>query len=95
MVDLLCGLHVVFEEPDGVLPCLQALGEQAGGLFSGISQQVSVAFASCLICGHGRTVLGSVSGTALSLKVLDMVPCLIGIIFGSSAILVGGLLFAL
>lgn len=33
-MDLLHGLHVFLDVTDGVLPCLESLGEQTSGLFT-------------------------------------------------------------
>ncbi len=70
-MDLLDGAHVFFEVDDGVLPCLQSLREKAGGLR--FPSQTSRQWRSSQLTQ--RTVLGSVSGTASSLVMLDMVSC--------------------
>lgn len=68
-VDLLHGAHVVLEVADGVLPRLEALGEQAGGLrvLVDMISHVGVRSVSGGNVVEGRlTVVGSRSGTASS-----------------------------
>lgn len=80
-VDLLDGRDILLEVSDRVFPCLQSLGEQAGGLHMA---SVSAAL-SQTDTPKTRTVEGSVSGTASSLMALRFVVAR----DGSSEVLVG------
>jgi len=77
LVDLLHRTDVFLEVAHGVFPCLQSLGEQAGGLSDAGCQQCH----GVPCCGRTvqHTLLGSVSGTASSLRMLEFVACRKGI----------------
>ena len=89
-VDLLHSLHVVLEVTDSMLPCLQPLSEQAGSLrvspsqhSDGNVQQAMAAHDGAGSSGTGRelvlrTLEGSISGMASSLRMLTLVAALEG-----------------
>ena len=81
MVDLLDGAYVLLEINDGMLPGLETFGQEASGL-GVVSTRLFLELAMHLwarVVGESDlTLLGSVSGTASSLKVLIPVACLDG-----------------
>lgn len=78
LVYLLHGLDVLLEVRDGMLPGLQALGEEAGGLFKSASARhvepcpVAARLQNDLDGGASgeHTLVGSTSGTASSLMLV-------------------------
>jgi hypothetical protein len=81
LVNLLYSADIVLQVSNSMFPCLQSLRQQAGGLIARTSSQ-SRDNGRMEVCVR-LTVLGSISGTASSPKV---VPCLKGIVFESPLI---------
>lgn len=73
-VYLLHRTHIIFEIGDGMLPCLQAFGQQSGGLGTGVSSACLRGHNTGFSAKSSLTLVGSKSGTASSLMMLMLVP---------------------